>query len=996
MDPAHLVKLCRGFSDPSRSVAHVRGKFENFGDNLVADAIEALFPGLRLIDCGLSRRVRWLDSLVGIGRFYRYSCLGGGTLINNSVLLPTLQFVCSRTIPLFTMGSGVIDPEFVRGLYGPGSIADTCIEGWIECLEKFRFVSVRGVESQRTLADYGFRRATVTGDPALYFARDVIVPKRAAKHIGVNVSNYSHFWGHRQEETVRILSDLIARLTREDWTVTLFPSMPEDHALSLGIRAALNLERIKIFGNYSDRMGLLDQLAAQDLFVGVKLHTVIAACCVSTPAIMIGYQPKCLDFMRTMDLEEFHIRTDQLELDNLIDRIRMMFNGLESIQYKQFESSQSLRGRLLDFRDKVLGSVEIVPTTEVMPLRDRAPKPRGSHPMVGGLKETVRTMLAGARTSLRTYRGGSDHKRWEDARSLSPDWDSRTEQIARLIPPAATVLEFGAGRMALRNYLPEGCKYTPSDLVDRGAGTIICDLNSRELLAFPPHEVAVFSGVLEYVNDVSFLIKKLSDSFKVVIASYCVRERIPGRVVRRSHGWVNDYTSEEFEEIFARAGFRRDRLEDWRNQRIYRFVRDQAGAGSSARSAGSPSVRGEADEETVRRRRGDETERATMKLAFVVKDLYYGGGAYYDILSRRLAKQGNRVWLISAVPKDADDYRKDGVQFVHVPIWRSAVPFTSLLRWDWRVSRVLRAIEAEHGLDVVEFPSFYPESLVYAFSRRRAAVCIRVHEGRRPVGLGWLWRDPRDALREALCWLQMARADVILPNSALVRDTCVRFPGSARQARKIFTIHPGIDLDLYAPTPLPPAPYRALDGRRIILFVGRITEAKGTYSLIEAFKNQIAPRFADTTLVLVGVPEEPDRLRRALEGFDGNAIHLDDVQTRDLPSYYSHAYVFVGPSRAEPFGAVFVEALACGLPVISVARGGPLEIVEPERTGLLCPDNSAGAIAQALERILSDRDLHDRMVQAARASVVDRFGIDGVVSQLMEKYRAIAGCRNGS
>src|SRR5438093_13265425 len=100
-----------------------------------------------------------------------------------------------------------------------------------------------------------------------------------------------------------------------------------------------------------------------------------------------------------------------------------------------------------------------------------------------------------------------------------------------------------------------------------------------------------------------------------------------------------------------------------------------------------------------------------MNLAFVVKDLYYGGGNYYDVLSRRLAKQGNRVWLISSVPKDADDYRRDGVEFVHLPVWRSAIPLTSLLRWFWRVARVLRRIEAEHGLDVVEFPSYYPEGL---------------------------------------------------------------------------------------------------------------------------------------------------------------------------------------------------------------------------------------------------------------------------------------------
>jgi len=216
--------------------------------------------------------------------------------------------------------------------------------------------------------------------------------------------------------------------------------------------------------------------------------------------------------------------------------------------------------------------------------------------MVSAFKESVWAMVEAARTSLRRRRGGSDTCRWGDSRSLSPDWDSRTEQIARLIPPGATVLEFGAGRMALKNYLPEGCKYTPSDLVDRGCGTIVCDLNARELPSFPPHDVAVFSGVLDYINDLEVLIYHISNFFNIIVASYPVLEQVPGRVARRSHGWVNDYTSGEFEGIFLRSGFRCDRVETWRRSQIYRFVRDQAGGGRSAASGGSPSVRCEADE----------------------------------------------------------------------------------------------------------------------------------------------------------------------------------------------------------------------------------------------------------------------------------------------------------------------------------------------------------------------------------------------------------------
>jgi hypothetical protein len=197
--------------------------------------------------------------------------------------------------------------------------------------------------------------------------------------------------------------------------------------------------------------------------------------------------------------------------------------------------------------------------------------------VTGRLKGNLRTLMDAARTSLRLCRGSSDFRRWASTESLSPDWESRTVQSAKLIPRGASVLEFGAGRMTLRDCLPEGCRYTPCDLVDRGDGTIVCDLNARELPRFPDHDVAVFSGVLEYINDLERLISHTKRSCHMIIASYCGSEQVPGRLTRRSHGWVNDHTSSEFEEIFLRAGFACDSVQVWDKQRIYRFIRKQTG-----------------------------------------------------------------------------------------------------------------------------------------------------------------------------------------------------------------------------------------------------------------------------------------------------------------------------------------------------------------------------------------------------------------------------------
>lgn len=135
--------------------------------------------------------------------------------------------------------------------------------------------------------------------------------------------------------------------------------------------------------------------------------------------------------------------------------------------------------------------------------------------------------------------------------------------------------------MVLRSCVPEGCRYTPSDLVSRGDGTLICDLNAKVLPDFPAHDVAVFSGVLEYVNDVPRLVSRLSESVGIVIASYASTDYFPEVQRRRVYGWVNDYSSRELLGVFAQAGFRCDETQAWRSSQIIgKFSKDRPRAGN--------------------------------------------------------------------------------------------------------------------------------------------------------------------------------------------------------------------------------------------------------------------------------------------------------------------------------------------------------------------------------------------------------------------------------
>lgn len=166
---------------------------------------------------------------------------------------------------------------------------------------------------------------------------------------------------------------------------------------------------------------------------------------------------------------------------------------------------------------------------------------------------TTRTVTAGlyrVRSAVIT----TNYARWTDA---STTWGarnpSRAEYAAALIPPGSHVLDVGAGSMILREFLPAGCRYTPSDIHDRGDGCIVADLNRSE---FPPgrYDVVTMVGVLEYVFDPRFALRCAARSASQVILTYNWFEADTAETlaVRQTRGWISHLTAPALEaEIFA-------------------------------------------------------------------------------------------------------------------------------------------------------------------------------------------------------------------------------------------------------------------------------------------------------------------------------------------------------------------------------------------------------------------------------------------------------------
>lgn len=170
---------------------------------------------------------------------------------------------------------------------------------------------------------------------------------------------------------------------------------------------------------------------------------------------------------------------------------------------------------------------------------------------------------------------------------------------------------------------------------------------------------------------------------------------------------------------------------------------------------------------------------------------------------------------------------------------------------------------------------------------------------------------------------------------------------------------------------------RIIHGRKSIL------KEKGIINLIQAF-SKLSPRYPNLRLLIAeGKPpddlkSEFDQANRMLLGY----IKLNGIESKtivrmfklnEMPEVYRESDVFTLPSENETFGQVFIEAMACGLPVIGTKVGGIPEIISDSYNGFLIPPNDSSILAQMIEKLMNDRSTRSRFIKAGIKTVEDKF-----------------------
>ncbi|MGH2594923.1 MAG: glycosyltransferase family 4 protein [Actinomycetota bacterium] len=194
----------------------------------------------------------------------------------------------------------------------------------------------------------------------------------------------------------------------------------------------------------------------------------------------------------------------------------------------------------------------------------------------------------------------------------------------------------------------------------------------------------------------------------------------------------------------------------------------------------------------------------------------------------------------------------------------------------------------------------------------------------------------------------------------------------------VSVLRPGADLEGFRPD-LPTADLRERHGigdRPLVVCVSRLVARKGQDVLIRGMA-QIRRRVPDATLLIVGGGPFEERLQAmASEAPIGSVLFAGQVSEVDLPRYYAMGDVFAMPCRSrlagmevEGWGNVFIEALACGRPIVVGDSGGAKETVVDGETGLLVDGRKVGQVADAVAELLADPARARRMGQAGRERV---------------------------
>ncbi|UCD02830.1 MAG: glycosyltransferase family 4 protein [Candidatus Aenigmatarchaeota archaeon] len=199
--------------------------------------------------------------------------------------------------------------------------------------------------------------------------------------------------------------------------------------------------------------------------------------------------------------------------------------------------------------------------------------------------------------------------------------------------------------------------------------------------------------------------------------------------------------------------------------------------------------------------------------------------------------------------------------------------------------------------------------------------------------------------------------------------------------KKVQVVYDGVDPEYFRPMQV-----KRKDGKTVLLYLGALLMWKGFDYLLRAMET-VQKKNKNIELWIAGMGNDADKIKGIIKRLGlQNTRMLGYIPQSEVIRLYNSCDAFVSASPEEPFGITFVEAMACGKPIIAINNAGPKEIAARGTGFLAAPRSSADLAKKILQAAESDLV---RMGEKARSHVVKNFTWERTVDSLMKIYGKI-------
>lgn len=408
------------------------------------------------------------------------------------------------------------------------------------------------------------------------------------------------------------------------------------------------------------------------------------------------------------------------------------------------------------------------------------------------------------------------------------------------------------------------------------------------------------------------------------------------------------------------------------------------------------------------------------KLRIALISRYYppdpGGGLalYTRQIAEEFAAMGHKVVVLASdVGGMPNKFKRDephpNLTLMRIPqykVYRRSLTGLTCLANSVQIAYHLEQLHHEAPLDVIQCPATFFESFYYGRWLKpvlKVPLVIKFHEngdiyrtvdGRlksvKALRRHWMRRFMRTACQSADYWMGVSKHAL---------DTSLSYLGLSDEGRSQGVSPSPIDLNQFRPCVPRPGMlegYGLDSATPFLFFSGRLIREKGVLLLLDTFLDILSTRYPSLCLVIAGEPDYrqadvSEKLKKRIQEHPAGARvrFLGRVPYEEMPYWYSACTVFVAPSRSEPFGRIYVEAMACGAPVVGVNHAGPQEIIRNFHDGLLVDEQTPEALASGITMILDTPEFQAYLREQGRLKVERHYDSPQVAASLVETYRQI-------